>query len=33
MATDRPLERFLLLNGLDAATALEPGRRYKIAVE
>ncbi|HEX2554920.1 MAG TPA: M48 family metalloprotease [Microvirga sp.] len=33
MATDRPLERFLLLNGLDAAAPLEPGRRYKIAVE
>lgn len=33
MATDRPLERFLLLNGLDAGAALEPGRRYKVAVE
>ncbi len=33
MATDRPLERFLLLNGLNAGATLEPERRYKIAVE
>ncbi len=33
MATDRPVERFLLLNGLEADAALTPGQRYKIAVE
>ena len=31
--TDRPLEYFLLLNGLDRAGALKAGERYKIVVE
>lgn len=30
---DRPLEHFLLLNGLDQGAALKPGQRYKIVVE
>jgi predicted Zn-dependent protease len=30
---DRPLEHFLLLNGLDAAGALTPGESYKTVVE
>jgi len=30
---DRPLERFLLLNGLDRAGPLTPGQRYKVVVE
>ena len=30
---DRPLEQFLLLNGLDKDAALKPGVRYKIVVE
>ena len=33
MAVDRPLERFLLINGLDRSQALKVGERYKIAVE
>ncbi|MBK9081396.1 MAG: M48 family metalloprotease [Rhizobiales bacterium] len=31
--TDRPLDLFLLLNGLDRGAALAPGERYKIVVE
>ena len=31
--SDRPLERFLLLNGLDRSAACKPGERYKIVVE
>ncbi|TCR67267.1 M48 family metalloprotease [Bosea sp. BK604] len=30
---DRPLELFLLLNGLDRASRLNPGQRYKIVTE
>ncbi|HEY8383352.1 MAG TPA: M48 family metalloprotease [Microvirga sp.] len=30
---DRPLDRFLLLNGLDRAGPLTPGQRYKVVVE
>jgi predicted Zn-dependent protease len=30
---DRPLERFLVLNGLEAGEALKPGDRVKIVVE
>jgi len=30
---ERPLERFLLLNGLDKAGPLKVGERYKIVVE
>jgi predicted Zn-dependent protease len=33
MATDRPLERFLLLNGLEAGQALKAGDRVKVVVE
>jgi predicted Zn-dependent protease len=33
MATDRPLERFLVLNGLVAGQALTPGEPVKIVVE
>ena len=33
MPVDRPLERFLLLNGLERAGPLKPGERYKIVVE
>jgi predicted Zn-dependent protease len=33
MASDRPMERFLLLNGLDRPGPLKPGERYKIVVE
>jgi predicted Zn-dependent protease len=33
MPVDRPLERFLLLNGLDRAGPLKNGERYKIVVE
>ncbi len=33
MATDRPLERFLLLNGLERGAQLQPGERYKVVVE
>lgn len=33
MPVDRPLERFLLLNGLDRNGPLKPGERYKIVVE
>ncbi len=33
MPVDRPLERFLLLNGLDRTAPLKPGERYKIVVE
>jgi predicted Zn-dependent protease len=31
--TDRPLQRFLVLNGLSAGQALKPGDQAKIAVE
>ena len=30
---NRPLEYFLLLNGLDAHDRLVPGERYKLVVE
>jgi predicted Zn-dependent protease len=30
---DRPLEYFLLLNGLEPGAALKPGERYKLVVE
>jgi predicted Zn-dependent protease len=30
---DRPLEHFLLLNGLEAGAVLKVGARYKIVVE
>ena len=33
MAVDHPLERFLLINGLDRNQQLKVGERYKIAVE
>ncbi len=33
MGTDRPLERFLVLNGLNAGAALTPGQQVKIVVE
>jgi len=33
MPIDRPLERFLLLNGLDRNSPLRVGERYKIVVE
>jgi predicted Zn-dependent protease len=33
MAVDRPLERFLLLNGLERNSQLKPGERYKIVIE
>lgn len=33
MPIDRPLDRFLLLNGLERNDALKIGERYKIAVE
>jgi predicted Zn-dependent protease len=33
MAVDRPIERFLLLNGLDRSASLRAGERYKIIVE
>lgn len=33
MATDQPLARFLVLNGLDAGAALKAGGRYKIVVD
>jgi predicted Zn-dependent protease len=34
MATDdKPLDQFLILNGLDRGTAITPGRRYKLIVE
>ncbi|MBB3017049.1 putative Zn-dependent protease [Microvirga lupini] len=33
MPIDRPLERFLLLNGLDRNAPLKAGERYKIVVE
>ena len=31
--TDRPLDQFLLLNGLEGAGPLKAGERYKIVVE
>ena len=31
--TDRQLETFLLLNGLEKGAAVEPGKRYKLVVE
>ena len=33
MAVDRPVERFLLLNGLDRDDRVKAGERYKIIVE
>ena len=30
---DRPLERFLVLNGLEAGEALKPGDKVKIVIE
>ena len=33
VVTDRPVERFLTLNGLDRDAAVKPGERYKIVVE
>lgn len=33
MPVDRPLERFLLINGIDRNAPLKPGERYKIVVE
>lgn len=33
MATERPLERFLVLNGLSAGASLTPGDQIKIVVE
>jgi predicted Zn-dependent protease len=33
MATDRPLERFLILNGLTAGKPLTAGEQVKIVVE
>jgi predicted Zn-dependent protease len=30
---DRPLEQFLLLNGLEAGATLKAGQRFKIVVE
>jgi len=30
---DRPLDRFLLLNGLERGAPLQAGRRYKLVVE
>ena len=30
---DRPLERFLIINGLEAGEALRPGDKVKIVVE
>jgi predicted Zn-dependent protease len=33
MPIDRPLERFLLINGLDRNAPLKVGERYKIVVE
>jgi predicted Zn-dependent protease len=33
MATDRPLERFLILNGLNLGQTLMPGEQVKIVVE
>ncbi|WP_201859484.1 M48 family metalloprotease [Microvirga soli] len=33
MPIDRPLERFLLINGLDRNASLKVGERYKIVVE
>jgi predicted Zn-dependent protease len=32
-APDRPVERFLILNGLEPGSGLAPGQRYKIVVE
>ena len=32
-STDRPLEQFLILNGLDRNAKLTPGQRYKIVSE
>ncbi len=33
MVTDKPLETFELLNGLETNSALKPGERYKLVVE
>jgi predicted Zn-dependent protease len=30
---DRPVERFMVLNGLDGRTGVKPGNTYKIVVE
>ena len=31
--TDRQLDTFLLLNGLEKGAVVEPGKRYKLVVE
>lgn len=33
MPGEMPLERFLVMNGLERGTALKPGERYKVVVE
>ena len=33
VSTDKPLETFELLNGLEGGTALKPGERYKLVTE
>jgi predicted Zn-dependent protease len=33
VVSDRPLERFLLLNGMDRGAAVKAGERYKIVIE
>ena len=33
MAVDRPLDRFLLINGMDRNDPIKVGQRYKIAIE
>jgi predicted Zn-dependent protease len=33
VANDRPLERFLVLNGLDRGAAVKVGERYKVVIE
>lgn len=33
MASDRPLDRFLVLNGLEPGAALKTGERYKVVVD
>ena len=33
VVTDRPLDRFLVLNGLERGAALKPGQGYKLVVE
>jgi predicted Zn-dependent protease len=33
VVANRPVERFLVLNGLERGAALKPGARYKIIAE